>query len=461
MSSSPANLSAAVIIPVWNGRDYLARCLDALLAQDYAPLEIIAVDNASTDGSADLIRSRYPSVTLLAQAENLGFGGACNVGLGHGAGADVRVLLNQDTEVKPGWLAGLVEAFTRDPQVGLAGSKAYYPDGAIQHAGALLDPHVGGRHIGVGQTDDGQVDAAVPFDYLSGVALAISAPAYAAVGGLDEGFEVAYFEDVDWCYRVRAAGFRLAYVPESTLIHYEESRLRSERFELIYLYQRNRLRLLLKHWPMARLQGEFLPAEQAWLGNQLSATFVSAVQQAYGYHLLHVDEMVAWRREFLGDAGGDAAELAELLLALRLTYTTAPAFPPADGRPGDAARVAAPSRFDEYLTRFADQAAGYPTPPASPVPVLGPLIDWLRKILQRVGGGGEVHAALQQQQNLNWILLDTLRELEQEQRRTADMLVEYARTNARETAALAAEVRRLHAAAPGGDRSGNDFQAGQ
>jgi GT2 family glycosyltransferase len=409
-----ASPSVAVIIPVWNGREYLVRSLDALHAQAYAPLEIIAVDNASTDGSAALIAERYPDVTLLRQAENLGFAGACNVGLRHAA-TDVRVILNQDTEVEPGWLAALTDALTAEPRIGLAGSKALYPDGTIQHAGALLDPQNGGQHLGLGEPDDGRVDAPAAFDFLSGVALAISSPAYAAVGGLDEGFAGAYFEDVDWCYRVCAAGFELAFVPTSRLIHYEESRAASDTPESVYSFQRNRLRLLLKHWPLQRLRNEFLPAEQAWLSAPHSADFLGALRRAYADQMLHLGELMAWRDTTLGADAGTHADLLALLLALSVEALSVTA-------KQQAATVA------EVDARMAAQ----PVLPQSAVPLVGPLIDWLRRQWSHIGADPQVYARLAQQDEINRALLATVHQLQEEQQRMAVEFVTLTTESARE-----------------------------
>ena len=99
------------------------------------------------------------------------------------AGGDVRVLLNQDTEVRPGWLAALAAAFASDAMLGIAGSKAVYPDGRIQHAGGYLDDRGEGHHDGQGETDLGQWDAGRDVAYVSGASLAISRRALQAAGG--------------------------------------------------------------------------------------------------------------------------------------------------------------------------------------------------------------------------------------------------------------------------------------
>jgi len=444
-----ADLRAAVIIPVWNGRADLPRCLDALLAQDYPDFQVIAVDNASEDGSADLIETDYPRVTLLRQPTNLGFAAACNAGLRHAATderpADVMILLNQDTEVQPGWLAGLVAPLASDPQTGMTGSKALYPDGTIQHAGADLNPQVGGRHRGVGEADAGQWDQPDEPDFLSGVSLAISRAAYDAVGGLDEDFSPVYFEDVDWCYRVRAAGFRLRYAPASVLIHHERSAQADGSFASVYPYQCNRLRLLLKHWPLGRLLNEFAPAEKVWLRRQLSAEFVAGVHAAYIHHLLHLDEMLRWRRDFLGEPLSNGDALAAMLIDLRTVYSLAAIFPPADGQPATDERPAAPTRLDELLAEAQRTAQVTPRPFHSDAPVIGPLIVWFRNAWNQVAAKWFVLPMVEQQNAYNSILLQALEQALQDRERLAEMVVEYHREGGRELAQLADEVRRLRA----------------
>lgn len=259
MDGGPAIRSFSVVIPVWNGESYLAACLESVLAQTGVEVEVIAVDNASEDGSAEVVR-RYPAVRLVQARRNLGFAAACNLGIA-AAGGDAVFLLNQDAALHPGCLATLAEALA-DPAVGVAGCKLLYGDGVtVQHAGGYLEePHWYGKHYGAGERDAGQWDEARPVTFVTGAAMAIRRDMLDRVGSLDERFYPAYFEDADLCLRVSAAGYRVVYLPRASGLHWESST--AGRFHLPFAYHRSRLRLVLKHYPVEAIVEVFLPAEE-------------------------------------------------------------------------------------------------------------------------------------------------------------------------------------------------------
>jgi GT2 family glycosyltransferase len=251
---------ASVIVLAWNGAAYLEPCLLAVLAQDYADFEVIVVDNASTDGSAELVAERFPEVRLIRNAHNLGFSGGNNVGL-QAATGDVMVVLNQDTVVQPGWLAALVGAF-EDPAVGLAGCKILYPDGkTIQHAGGyLLWPIAEGKHYGIGELDRGQYDQAREVEYLTGAAMAIRRTVFERVGGFDEQFFPGYYEDGDLCLRARQAGFKVVYWPTAVVHHHEGGSYSQDPYKQHRLIFRNQVRFIFKHSSTDDIVGTFIPA---------------------------------------------------------------------------------------------------------------------------------------------------------------------------------------------------------
>jgi len=233
----------AVVIPVHNGAAFLPGCLDALLRQQPAPDAVIVIDNGSHDAGAALVARDYPTVTLMTTAEALGFAAACNRGIAHAGDADAVVILNQDTVVDPGWLAALCAPLCADPQLGIVGSLARFPDGSIQHAGGRLVPALWYGH-NITATDAPDSATFAPPDYLAALATAYRGELLATIGGFDEGFWPAYYEDVDLALRARAAGWRIALAADATLVHFEGAH-ESPAHQRVS--ERQRIRLVLKH----------------------------------------------------------------------------------------------------------------------------------------------------------------------------------------------------------------------
>ncbi len=255
--------TVSIIIPVWNGEAYLEACLTALLAQEGASFEVIAVDNASSDGSVPLVAEKFPTVRLIRNTTNLGFAGGCNVGL-RAAQGDYLILLNQDTRVNPGWLAVLVETL-QDESIGIVGCKIFYPDGVtLQHAGAWFEWPLGlAHHHGYGEADSEEWSTAREVEAVTGAAIALRREVLEKVGLLDEGFWPGYFEDSDWCLRIRRAGYKIWYQPAATLLHQESTSIRDPLLRSQF-YQRGRLRFLMKHTPPGRFLSEVVPAEERY-----------------------------------------------------------------------------------------------------------------------------------------------------------------------------------------------------
>ena len=314
---------ASVIIPVWNGINDLPDCLAAATSQSHAPVEIIAVDNASTDGSGDWIATHYPTVRLIRNAENTGFGGACNAGLAAAEG-ETLVFLNQDTIVRPNWLAALVKVLDENANVGIVGSKALYPDGTIQHAGGTIDARGASTHYGDHDPGRGQFHfhRVTDADYVTGASLALRRTLYEQIGGFDPGFYPAYLEDVDLCYRARAAGWRVVYAPQSVLIHKERSSAATPDYAGALLYHRHRLRFVCKHWSVQRLHDEFLPAEREWLTHLRPSEeqWLAAAHHAYMVQLLNLGELSEWRQHLLHESPQDIERVAQTLMTLRTIY---------------------------------------------------------------------------------------------------------------------------------------------
>jgi GT2 family glycosyltransferase len=310
-------MKVSVIVLTWNGVDYVEACLEAVLAQAPPPFEVIVVDNASTDGTPDLVTERFPGVQLIRNSRNLGFAAGNNVGL-RAATGEVLVLLNQDTLVHPGLLSALAEAFEKPP-VGLAGCKLLYPDGTIQHAGGYLHgPRGETEHVGRLEADDGRFDAQTDPEFVTGAAIGISRQALAHIGLLDEGFSPAYYEDVDWCFRARAAGWRVVYVPNAVATHYEGASADHVSYSHIMSGNYGRVRFLLKHWPLDRLLDEFGPAEADWVAALPRVTWLMAARGAYLRAWLDLPGILAFRSR----SNTEAQALTGLLAGLRAAAIT-------------------------------------------------------------------------------------------------------------------------------------------
>lgn len=265
----------SVVIPNWNGLKFLQPCLDSLAAQTYAPLEVIVVDNASSDGSQAYLREHHPHVRLIELPQNRGFTGACNAGMQAARGAFV-CLLNNDTEVDPGWAQAVVSAFERYPQVGMVASKMLLYDQRdhIHTAGDYftVDGRAGNR--GVWQRDEGQFDREEYVFSACGGSSVYRRELLDAVGLLDDDY-FFLLEDVDLGWRAQLAGWHCLYTPAAVVYHHLSAT--GGGVTASYYAGRNSIILLVKNYPAAlwrrhgmailRTQaGELWRALRSWRG---------------------------------------------------------------------------------------------------------------------------------------------------------------------------------------------------
>lgn len=209
----------SVVIPNWNGAHLLPTCLDSLRRQTLAGREVIVVDNASTDGSRDLMAREYPDVRLLLLPSNRGFAGACNAGI-RAVRSEFIALLNSDTEADEHWLAEVVAAFRSHPEAGLVASKMRLFDrrDTLHTAGDFyrLDGVPGNR--GVWQRDEGQFDREEHVFSACGGSAAYRRSMLKEVGLLDEDFFFSC-EDVDLSWRAQLAGWTCVFAPQAIVYH--------------------------------------------------------------------------------------------------------------------------------------------------------------------------------------------------------------------------------------------------
>ncbi len=211
---------ASIVIPNYNGWRFLPTCLDSLRRQTVQGFEVILVDNASTDGSVDLVARHYPEVRCLVREDNRSFfSGAVNLGI-RAARADVVFLLNNDTEVDERCLSELLTALQAHPECGMVAAKMRLFDrrDTLHAAGDFygVDGIPGNR--GVWELDNGQHDDVAYVFAACGGAGAYRKSLFEEIGYFDEDF-VGYCEDVDLGWRAQLAGYRCAYVPSAVIYH--------------------------------------------------------------------------------------------------------------------------------------------------------------------------------------------------------------------------------------------------
>lgn len=249
-----ANL-VSVIILNYNGKDYIEECLDSVLCQTYENYEIIVVDNASTDGSKEILRQKYQDkIRLIENAENFGFARGNNIGF-EKAGGDFIALLNNDAVADSRWIEELVSAVKRsDHSFGMWASKILFYDNRrmIDTAGHLIYPDGLNRGRGRGEIDAGQYDKEEEVFFPSGCAALYLKKMIDKIGFFDPDF-FAYGDDTDIGLKARIAGWKCLYVPAAAVFHRYSATTGRYSPMKAYLVERNRVWVLIKYFPLRRI----------------------------------------------------------------------------------------------------------------------------------------------------------------------------------------------------------------
>ncbi len=232
-------LTLSIIIVNWNTRNLLAQCLDSIRqTSGDLPVEVIVVDNASTDGSQTMLQQSYPEARLLANSQNVGFARANNQAIAVAQGR-YFLLLNSDTIVLPQALARLVSFANQQNDAGIVGGKLLNSDGSLQESWASFPTfwsEMLGRNFRTKQMATSR-PLSYKVDWVGGACLLARPTAIAQAGGLDESFFM-YAEETDWCFQMRRHGWQVYYLPEAEVIHLGGgSASRSSAGQLIRLYQ--------------------------------------------------------------------------------------------------------------------------------------------------------------------------------------------------------------------------------
>ena len=250
----------SIIVVNFNGLAFLKGCFDSLMRTTYPGVEFIMVDNGSTDDSIPFVEQNYPRVQVVKSPTNLSYSGGNNLGIRHAAGKYL-VLLNNDTEVTPGWLEPLAEEFDSDASIAACQPKILMltRKSSFEYAGAaggFMDrfgfPFLRGRIVDVIEEDHGQYQSHVDLFWTSGAAMAIRKRVLDEVGLLDEDF-VLHMEEIDLCWRLHLQGYRLRARPDAVVYHYGGGTLSRRKPVKLYYNLRNSIFMLLKNTSTRRL----------------------------------------------------------------------------------------------------------------------------------------------------------------------------------------------------------------
>ena len=252
----------SIIIPNFNGKQFLKICFDSILNQNYSSYEIIIVDNGSSDGSVQYINEKYPEFTLIQNKENLGFAAAVNQGI-KASNADYIFLLNNDVELEPDSISNLLKCIEKDENIFAVSSKMiqYNDRSKMDDAGDEYTILGWTRKVGDGKSPDLYTAEREIFSACAGAAL-YRKSILDELGYFDENF-FAYMEDVDISYRARIKGYKCVYCPEAVVYHFGSGTSGSRYNEFkIRLAARNNVYVPYKNMPLPQLvlNGIFLLA---------------------------------------------------------------------------------------------------------------------------------------------------------------------------------------------------------
>lgn len=275
MSTSP---KVAIVILNWNGQHYLEKFLPSVLATTYRNYEIIVSDNASTDGSVSLLQQKFPRVKLIRLDQNYGFAKGYNLTLEQ-VHADYFALINSDVEVQPGWLTPIINLLEEDRLNAACQPKllSYNNRNVFEYAGGAggwLDsfgyPFARGRIFDVSEEDKGQYDKTERVFWVTGAAMVVRAEVFREMKGFDSYF-FAHQEEIDLCWRMQLAGYKVFANPSSVVYHVGGGTLPRGNTLKTYLNFRNNQIMLYKNLPWSQKWWKipfriFLDMVSAWKG---------------------------------------------------------------------------------------------------------------------------------------------------------------------------------------------------
>ncbi|MFQ5791039.1 MAG: glycosyltransferase family 2 protein [Acidobacteriota bacterium] len=258
-------MELSVLIVNYNAELHLKNCLHSLYQNtSFRPLEVVVVDNASTDGSVEMLRRDFPQVEVIASPENVGFSAANNQAMRRARG-DYFLLLNNDALVRPGAVDTMLRIMKARPEVGVVGPLLRNEDGSVQISygrmisfrAELVQKFVSGRYEAGSPFFRRYIErrshkAAYP-DWVSGACFMLQAHVAEEAGYFDDNFFM-YTEEVDFCQRVRALGYHVLYTPEAEVVHLRGKSTDTNRQKAVLEYRRSQLYFYLKHYGRRKLR---------------------------------------------------------------------------------------------------------------------------------------------------------------------------------------------------------------
>ncbi|MDX2246114.1 MAG: glycosyltransferase family 2 protein [Bacteroidia bacterium] len=249
-----------VVILNWNGKSWLEKFLPSVVASSYEKMEILVVDNASTDDSVTFLHKNFPSVRVEVLDSNYGFAGGYNLSLPF-VHTPYLVLLNSDVEVDPDWLGPLVEMADADPAIAAVQPKirAIHDRESFEYAGAaggFIDffayPFCRGRLFDIAEKDSGQYDAPLEIFWATGACCLVRKRVVEEIG-LFEGEFFAHMEEIDFCWRAKNYGYKIMYQPQSVVYHVGGGALPKSNPHKTFLNVRNSLACMYRNLPQGQV----------------------------------------------------------------------------------------------------------------------------------------------------------------------------------------------------------------